>query len=86
MWELLGLVAAFWIAIALTSRIWYRKKPMDIPYKLLNLGWAICLAFTFVKWWLFFIAVGFFWWAHNLKEKYKDEDEDFIYWPVKHKW
>lgn len=85
MWELIWLIAIFLIAIALTSRIWYRKNKMDIPYKFFNLCWTICLVYTFIKGWLFFIALGFFWIAKIIKDDNKDKDGDFVYWPQKNK-
>lgn len=86
MWGLLGLVAVFWIAIALSVKIWYENKPADIPYKFFNVCWVICLVYTFIRGWLFFVALGCFWIAYVIKLCCKDEGEEHIYWPLKHKW
>ena len=86
MWVFLWLFAVFWIAIAMSSKIWYKKNEMDIPYKIFNVVWVICLMYTFIKWWLFIVWVVSFWIAIAIKHKFKDKDEEFIYWPIKNKW
>lgn len=86
MWVVLWILVLFWIAIALTVKIWYNKNEMDIPYKFFNVCWVICLVYTFIKGWLFFISLACFGIAYGIRRKYEDKDEDFIYWPLKHKW